>query len=304
MIPDIKDKESVIFAMKLSLWIGLLMFVIKVGAYILTGSSAILSDASESVVHVAAVLFAAYSLRLSYKEPDEEHLYGHTKISFFSAGFEGAMIVIAAIYIIYEAVHKWLQGLHLENLGIGTTLTAFAAVLNGVLGLYLLKKGKKQKSLILEANGKHVLTDSWTSLGVLAGLGLTILTGWLPWDPIFAIFVALNILYSGFGLMRQSISGLMDTADPAVHKEIIEILKTETDKHNILFHHVLHRNLGNLLWIDLHLLFPEDMSIKEAHHIATQIENSVEKNLDQDAYVTTHLEAIEDHEEVHSEGSH
>jgi cation diffusion facilitator family transporter len=301
MLNNTQDKKDLTFAMQLSLWIGLFMFVIKIGAYYLTGSAAILSDAAESVVHVAAVIFAAYSLKLSYKEPDDEHLYGHTKISFFSAGFEGAMIVIAAIYIIYEAIFKWLTGLYLENLGIGTGLTAFAAVLNGALGYYLVKKGKTKKSIILEANGKHVLTDSWTSLGVLIGLGLTLLTGWLPWDPIFAILVALNILYSGFGLIRRSISGLMDTADPEVHKKIINILKTETAEKGILFHNVMHRNLGNLLWVDLHLLFPQETSIKEAHRISTQIENIIEKNLDQQAYVTSHLESIEDHEQVHSD---
>lgn len=301
MLNDTKEKKDLTFAMQLSLWIGLLMFFIKIGAYFLTGSAAILSDAAESVVHVAAVVFAAYSLKLSYKEPDDEHLYGHTKISFFSAGFEGAMIVIAAIYIIYEAISKWLSGLYLENLGVGTILTAFAAVLNATLGFYLVKKGKQKKSIILEANGKHVLTDSWTSLGVLVGLGLTLLTDWLPWDPIFAILVALNILYSGFGLIRRSVSGLMDTADPEVHKQILDILKKDTKTHKILFHNVMHRNLGNLLWVDLHLLFPQDTSIKEAHRIATLIENSIEEQLDQRAYVTSHLESIEDHEEVHSD---
>lgn len=179
------------------------------------------------------------------------------------------MIVIAAFYIIYEAVSKWIAGLYLENLGTGTALTGFAALLNGFLGFYLLQKGKKNNSIILEANGKHVLTDSWTSLGVLAGLALTLLTGWLPWDPIFAILVAINILYSGFGLIKRSVSGLMDAADPKIHKKIIEILEKETKSYGILFHNVLHRNLGNLLWVDLHLLFPQNTSIKEAHR-ATQ----------------------------------
>ncbi len=140
-----------------SLVIGVLMFVMKVGAYLLTGSAAILSDAAESVVHVAAVAFAAYSLRLSFRPADDQHLYGHTKISFFSAGFEGAMIILAALYIIYEVVAKWRAGLHLENLGLGTGLTALAMVINGVLGGYLVWLGKQKRSIILEANGKHVL---------------------------------------------------------------------------------------------------------------------------------------------------
>ncbi|MRR37284.1 cation diffusion facilitator family transporter, partial [bacterium] len=177
------DRKQLTFAMRLSLAVGLLMFVMKVGAYALTGSAAILSDAAESVVHVAAVVFAAYSLKLSYKPADENHPYGHAKISFFSAGFEGAMIILAAVYIIYESIHKWFLGLHLENLGAGTALTAAAAAINGGLGAYLVWLGRRKKSLILSANGKHVLTDCWTSIAVLVGLGLVLVTKWLPFDP-------------------------------------------------------------------------------------------------------------------------
>jgi cation diffusion facilitator family transporter len=294
-----KNRAALTFAMRLSLVIGILMFVMKMGAYLLTGSTAILSDAAESVVHVAAVAFATYSLKLSYRPADETHLYGHAKISFFSAGFEGAMIVFAAVYIIYEAVHEWMTGLHLENLGQGTAITALAAVINGGLGAYLLWLGKKRKSLILEANGKHVMTDCWTSLGVLVGLTFTLVTGWLPWDPIFAILVAVNILFSGFGLIRKSVTGLMDGADPRVHQQLIDILDRETKKHKVLYHHVLHRDLGETHWVELHLLFPESTSIKDAHRTATDIEKVIERNIEPTARVTSHLEAIEDHHEVH-----
>jgi cation diffusion facilitator family transporter len=304
MIKDEKDKSHLIFAMRISLWIGILMLFIKISAYLLTGSAAILSDAAESVVHVLAVVFAAYSLRLSLKPADPDHPYGHAKVSFFSAGFEGAMIIFAALYIIYEAVSKWLSGLYLEHLGIGTSLTALAMGINGFLGIYLVKVGKKRKSIILEANGKHVLTDSWTSLGVIVGLGLTILTGWLPWDPIFAILVALNILYSGFGLIRRSVSGLMDTADPQIHTQLIEILDKETQKHGIGYHHLLHRNLGYLHWVELHLLFPKNTTVSDAHRTATEIEKVIDERLEPGARITTHLESIEDHEEIHSNGSH
>jgi cation diffusion facilitator family transporter len=173
------DRKAMNFAMNLSLGIGILMFIMKVGAYLLTGSAAILSDAAESVVHVAAVIFAACSLRLSYRPADEDHLYGHSKISFFSAGFEGAMIILAAIYIIYESIQKWMTGLQLENLGAGTALIVVASVVNGGLGGYLVWLGRKKNSLILEANGKHVLTDCWTSIAVLVGLTLVLVTKWL-----------------------------------------------------------------------------------------------------------------------------
>ena len=301
MTPEPKHRAALTFAMRLSLVIGILMFVMKISAYLMTGSAAILSDAAESVVHVAAVIFAAYSLKLSYKPADDEHLYGHAKISFFSAGFEGAMIVIAACYIIFEAIHKWWVGLYLENLGIGTGLTALAALINGALGAYLIWIGKKRKSIILEANGKHVLTDCWTSLGVLVGLAFTLLTGWLPWDPIFAILVALNILFSGFGLVRKSITGLMDYADPDVTKQITDILDRETKRYGIIYHNVRHRDLGQTHWVELHLLFPQDVTIKDAHHIATAIEISIEGAIEPNARVTSHLEAIEDHHEIHTD---
>lgn len=298
------NRKALQWAMGLSLCIGILMLAIKMGAYLLTGSAAILSDAAESVVHVAAVGFAAYSLRLTFKPPDADHLYGHTKVSFFSAGFEGGMIILAALYIIYESSAKWLRGLHLENLGIGTGLTALAMVINVILGVYLLSTGRKRSSIILEANGKHVLTDVWTSLGVLVGLGLTLLTGWLPWDPICAILVALNILYSGAGLIRRSVGGLMDYADPQIHEKLLALLQTETTNHGIKYHGLRHRNIGDAHWVEVHLLFPTTVSVGEAHRTATAIENALLAALAKGSQVTTHLEAIEDHQAIHSTAVH
>jgi cation diffusion facilitator family transporter len=299
-----KDRAALSLGMTLSLLVGLLMLVMKLGAYLITGSAAILSDAAESVVHVVAVSFAFYSLRLSFKPPDEDHLYGHDKISFFSAGFEGSMIVIAALYIMYEAITKWIGGLSLENLGMGTALTALAAAINGYLGFYLLRLGKKRRSIVLEANGRHVLTDCWTSIGVLVGLALTMATGWLPWDPIFAILVATNILFSGVGLIRRSLSGLMDTADPAVHKKLVGILDEETRARAILYHNLRHRSLGDLHWVEVHLLFPKDTSVQQAHRMATEIEHVIQEALEPGAYVNTHLESIEDHALVHENVHH
>ncbi len=298
------DYRVLRFAMTLSLIVGLFMLLIKVGAYLLTGSAAILSDASESVVHVVAVSFAFYSLHLSQKPPDESHLYGHAKISFFSAGFEGAMIILAALYIIFEAVRKWIFGLELENLGTGTLLTAAAMVINGALGAYLLWTGKQRRSIILTANGKHVLTDCWTSLGVLIGLCLALATDWLPWDPIAAIIVATNILISGIGLIRQSVTGLMDVANPAYHEQIVALLDDARQKYQLDYHDLRHRSLGDTYWVDVHLLFHETTSIRDAHRIATEIEERITATLGQQTYVTTHLEAIEDHHLVHPPGIH
>ncbi|MEI6390176.1 MAG: cation diffusion facilitator family transporter [Verrucomicrobiota bacterium] len=293
------DRKALSFAMTLSLTIGLLMFVMKVGAYWLTGSAAILSDAAESVVHVAAVIFAAYSLKLSYKPADDSHLYGHAKISFFSAGFEGAMIILAAIYIIYESVHKWRTGLSIENLGFGVVLTGAAAAINGALGAYLVWLGRRKNSIILEANGKHVLTDCWTSIAVLVGLGLVMVTKWLPFDPICGIIMAGNILVSGTGLMKSSFAGLMDKADPETQKKLTDILIRESQNYGLTYHHLRHRNLGDAHWVEVHLVFPAGSSLADAHREATRVEQLIQNSLQPRAYVTTHLESASDHDELH-----
>lgn len=293
------DRKALRLAMRLSLGIGCLMFVMKVSAFLLTGSAAILSDAAESVVHVAAVFFAAYSLKLSDKPADDDHPYGHARIAFFSAGFEGAMIILAALFILYTSIYKWINGLHLENLGFGTALTAAAAVINGALGAYLVWLGKRKHSLILEANGKHVLTDCWTSAAVLVGLGLTLATKWLPWDPICGILMAINILVAGGNLVRSALAGLMDKADPATHKQLLELLQQQTTQHGVQYHALRHRNVGDAHFVEMHLIFPANTSLAEAHRTATQIERAIETTLRPRAHVTSHLECHSDHDELH-----
>jgi cation diffusion facilitator family transporter len=287
--------------MRLSLVVGFFMLASKTFAYWLTGSAAILSDAAESVVHVVAVSFAAYSLRLSVKPADRSHLYGHDKISFFSAGFEGAMIMIAAFYIIYVSIEKWISGLKLEHLGAGTGLTLLAAMINGGLGFYLVTIGKKNHSLILEANGKHVLTDCWTSLGVVVGLFLAMITGWLVLDPIIAILVALNILWTGGQLIRQSIGGLMDEVDPETEARIKSLLDPITQAQGIKYHGLRHRSTGSRLWIELHLLFSKGILLENAHAIATRIEDRLKDNFPSRTEVITHLETLEDHAKIHTD---
>ncbi|MGA2625111.1 MAG: cation diffusion facilitator family transporter [Bacteroidota bacterium] len=282
------------FAIQLSLVVGILILIAKMYAYLITGSAAILSDAAESVVHILAVAFAAFSLRLSLKPADEDHMYGHDRISFFSAGFEGAMIVVAAIYIIFESVHKWLGGLNLEHVDTGVHYIAIATVINALLGWYLVRQGKKYHSIVLEANGKHVLTDSWTSLGVIIGLGLILMTGWLPFDPICAIFVATNILWTGGKLMRQSISGLMDESDPLIDERLNAVLQRATEKYRVEFHDLRHRNAGNKLLIEFHLLFHEDLSLSRAHELATNIEQEIHGAFPMQTEIISHLEPLED----------
>ena len=208
------------FAMWLSLIVGLLMLVSKVTAYLFTGSSAIFSDAAESVVHVVAVAFAVFSLWLSMRPAVPQFHYGYERITFFSAGFEGAMIVLAAGSIIFTTTQKWRHGLAFDHLGNGVILVLAAGVMNAFLGWYLLRMGRRNHSLILEADGKHVLTDSWTSFGVVAGLALVMMTGWKPFDPLVAYAVAANILWSGGRLMWHSMKGLLDYSDPKIGHQI------------------------------------------------------------------------------------
>jgi len=299
---DEQELRAARFAIRLSLAVGVVMLLGKGVAYYMTGSAAILSDFAESVVHVAAVAFAAFSLRLSTKPAAPTFLYGYERITFFSAGFEGAMIVVAAVWILVEAIEKWLAGLPLEHLGSGALLLLGAGLLNAWLGWYLLRVGKRTHSLILEADGKHVLTDCFTSFGVVAGLGLVLLTGWKPFDPLVAIAVAANILWSGGRLAWQSAVGLLDYSDPAAGKQIREKLDAICDELGIHYHGVRYRTTGYRQIIEVHLLFPHATAVGEAHRLATALEERLPKELATPAEVITHLESLEDHEDVHSTG--
>jgi len=297
---DQRELEAARFAMRLSLGVGVLMLLGKTTAYYMTGSAAILSDFAESVVHVVAVAFAAFSLRLSTKPAGPTFLYGYERITFFSAGFEGAMIVVAAIWILVETVEKWLAGLPLDHLGPGTLLLLAAGLLNGWLGWYLLHVGRRSHSLILEADGKHVLTDCFTSFGVVAGLGLVMLTGWKQFDPLVAIAVAVNILWSGGRMAWRSAVGLLDYSDPETGKQIREKLDTICGELGIHYHGVRYRTTGYRQIIEVHLLFPHATPVGEAHRLATVLEERLPVELGSPAEVVTHLESQEDHEDVHS----
>lgn len=293
-----KDQQQ--FAIRTSLAVGVFMLVGKWYAFLLTNSSAILSDAAESVVHIIAVAFAAYSMWLTFQPADESHPYGHDKISFFSAGTEGFLIIVAAVFIIYESVYKLVYGITLDNLDTGTYFIFGASVINLGLGGFLVWRGKKSNSLILIANGKHVLTDSWTSFGVVAGLLLVIWTGWLPFDPIVAILVALNILWEGGKLVRQSVGGLMDEADRETEEKIKSFLDAETASRNLRYHQLRCRNSGNKLWIEFHLLLPATIMLEDAHRVSTEIEAKLNKKMETPVHIITHLEPMESHDEAHA----
>lgn len=287
------------FAIRLSLVVGFLMLAGKTYAYSITGSHAIFSDAVESVIHVFAVGFAAYSMWLSHQPPDESHPYGHEKISFFSAGMEGTLIVIAAIGIIYEAVSGWIAGLELRNLSTGTYYILAASLINLALGTYLVSRGKRHGSLILIANGQHVLTDSWTSFGVVGALLLTMWTGWLVLDPLVAIIVAVNIIWTGSKLIRRSVGGLMDEGSPDLERRIRSILDAECQKRGLQYHELRYRRSGTSVWVEVHLLLPKDMKLARAHAHATEIEAAVKTAMPDPVNIITHLEPAEIHDKAH-----
>jgi cation diffusion facilitator family transporter len=294
-----KLSDDQIQVMNLSLVVAVVLLVVKVTAAAITGSSAIYSDAAESVTHVLAVAFAAWALRLAHKPSDETHHFGHDKVAFLSSGFEGAMISAAALLILYETSRQILMGTAIASLGIGMALTGAAAAVNLVLGSALLRVGKKRHSAVLRANGEHVLADVWTSGGVLAALALVHFTGWRWWDPIFAALAAGKLLWTGWRLMRESMGGLMDEADVKVEKELRETLEAECAARGLAYHNLRHRHSGRTHWIEFHLVFPDDSGLLDAHEIATELEGRVASLVGQDVRVISHLEprSAEDREE-------
>lgn len=276
--------------MNFSFVASLVLLGVKVSGAVMTGSSAIYSDAAESVVHFLAVAFACWALRLSIKPADETHHFGHDKVSFLSAGFEGAMISAAAMLIFYEAARQFIFGVQIRNLGFGLAVTSLAAGVNLILGLALVAVGKRSESPLVRANGMHVLTDVWSSVAVLIGLCLYYVTEWVWWDPVVAILVACNILRVGILLMRESLGGLLDEADPRVESEVRELLDREVAALGLSYHNFRHRHSGRTHWVEFHLVFDDHLSVGEAHNQATRVEAMVADLLSPDGRVISHLE--------------
>ncbi len=289
--------------MNWSVGVAVVLLALKAVAAVITESSAVYADAAESVVHLLAVAFATWALRLAHKPADETHHFGHDKVAFLSSGFEGAMISAAALLILYEAGRQVIFGVEVMNLKIGAILTGVAAVINLVLGLALVRVGKKSGSPLIRANGLHVLTDVWSSIAVLIALGLIWWTGWKWWDPIAAVLAAANILRTGVGLMRQSLGGLLDEADPVVEKQVCELLDREVKERGLSYHNFRHRHSGKTHWVEFHLVFDDALTVGEAHDAATAVEASVAKLLHPDGRVISHLEPKSaEHEEESWEG--
>ena len=279
-------------AMNISLATGVLMLIAKWIAFVITGSSVIFSDAAESVVHIVAVWFAWYALRVGSRPPDEDHPYGHDKVSFMSAGVEGGLICIAAIVIIVTAVNKLLTGVTLQHVDLGVLITFGAAAVNLALGLYLIATGKKNKSLIVEANGRHVMTDVWTSAGAVGGLYAADLFDILWLDPVIAILFGANIIWEGGKLVTVSIRGLMDRTDPELLQRVQLVLTDFCTDHDCSYHRLRLRSSGNIVHVDYHLILPDEMTMHEAHTLATSCEELIRVAIDHNTEVFTHLESV------------
>ncbi len=277
-------------AVSCSLFIGIALMTIKFYAYLLTGSSAILSDALESIINIAASSFALVSILVAAKPPDKNHPYGHGKIEYFSAGFEGALIILAALGIFHFGWDHIFQPRQLPQLQEGLLLLVFATLVNLLLGMGLIRVGKKTDSLTLIADGKHIMTDVYTSGGVLAGLFLVHLTGRYWLDGTIACLVGLNILVSGAYLVRQSFAGLMNESDPGLLKEISALLSEHRKDIWIDIHQLRAWRSGNLVHIDFHLILSRHVTLEYAHYEGKELEILINKYFNGNSGVLIHLD--------------
>ena len=278
----------------LSLGVGCLMLGIKMGAYLLTGSATVLSDALESVVHVVATGFFFWCFRLTSTPPDEDHPYGHGRAEPLSIGFEGGMVALAGLAIAWEAIQVLWRGSVPGDLGIGLWLIGLAAVINLFLGLYVIKVGKATASSMLIADGQHILSDVWTSVGVLAGVGLMVVVPnpairvWL--DGGIALLLAGFIVWTASQLIRQAIASLLDEADPALLARITAAIDEIRDPRWVDIHQLRCRTAGDHIFVDFHLTVPGEWSVRDGHDAVEKLERHVLSRLARPGSVLVHLD--------------
>ncbi len=261
--------------LKLSIAVALATITLKTGAWWVSGSVSLLSDALESLVNLAGAMFALAMVTVAARPPDEEHPYGHHKAEYFSSGFEGVLIFAAALAIVWAAVQRLLNPQPLDAVGLGIVLSVVSSAMNGALAYSMLRKARQVRSVALEGDARHLFTDVWTSAGVVAGLLAVQATGWLWLDPVLAIAVALNILREGARLVWQSAGGLMDEAlEPDAKAQIDEVL-AGFDHHAIRFDHVTTRRAGQRRFVDLHMHMPAAWTLGRAAAVRTSVEQAL-----------------------------
>ena len=266
----------------------------KGAAYFYTGSVGLLSDALESLINLVAAIVALLMIKIAAQPPDEEHSFGHDKAEYFASGIEGTLIFIAALSIGYAAISGILNPRPLENLYSGLMISSIATVVNLIVGKVLIKIGKRHQSIVLEADGKHLMTDVWTSVGVILGVSAVSLTGWARLDPIIALLVAVNIVWTGFQLIRRSALGLMDTAvEPEVQEKILAVLDSFAREKAIAYHALRTRQAGAKKFISVHILVPDEWTVQQGHGMTEEIESAICRMIP-DSTIFTHLEPLED----------
>lgn len=277
----------------LSIAAALATILLKGAAWWLTGSVGMLSDALESFVNLAGSLTALAMLSLAMEPADDNHAYGHGKAEYFSSAFEGFLILVAAVSIGYAAVERLLNPQAIESVGIGLGVSVVASLINLVTARTLMAVGRKHNSITLEADAHHLLTDVWTSVGVIAGVGLVWLTGWLWLDPVIALLVAANIVWTGWQLLRRSASGLMDASIPEEQLKAVETVLEAYRRQGLDFHALRTRQAGMRAFVTLHVLVPGAWSVQQGHDWLERIEADIRRVVP-NAHVTTHLEPMED----------
>jgi len=279
---------------RLSFVVAMVLLVVKMGAWLLTGSAAILSDALESIINVVAAAFAVLSVTVAETPPDDRHPYGHGKIEFYAAWFEGMLILLASVLIFWESWDKIFHPEPLPNLGSGIALLVAAGLVNLWLGVLLTSRGKRSGSLTLIADGEHVLTDVYTSGGVLIGLGLVAVTGWLWLDGLIACLVGCNIAWTGVDLVRRSVAGFMNESDPALLENICTLLRDNRHPSWIDIHRLRAFKSGREIHVDLHLILPRDLRLAEAHEQVVAMEDLLRKGLGPEADIMIHADPCAD----------
>lgn len=276
----------------LSIAAALATIALKAGAYLLTGSVGLLSDALESVVNLVAAIVALVALTISTREPDVEHAYGHTKAEYFSSGLEGALIFIAALGIIASAIPRLIQPQPLEQVGVGLVISVVASLVNGAVAWRLFRAAKAYRSITLNADARHLITDAWTSVGVVLGVALVGITGWNRLDAIIALAVAVNIIWSGWSLVQRSMHGLMDTTLPQEDLDIIEdVLERFRREYGIETHAFRTREAGRRRFVSLHVLVPGEWTVDRGHELTERLELDIQRALS-DTSVFSHLEPL------------
>jgi cation diffusion facilitator family transporter len=285
----------------LSIAAGFATIALKTGAWLVTGSVGLLSDAAESLVNVAAAVVALGALRWALRPADEEHAYGHAKAEYFSAGVEGSLIVVAAAGIAVTAVQRLLDPQPLDDVGVGVAISAAASVINLGVGVLLVREGRRQRSITLEADGRHLMTDVLTSAGVIAGVVAVAATGWEPLDPLIALAVAANIVVAGVGLLRRSVAGLMDRALDEDEQQRIQAALARFEPAGVRFHALRTRQAGRRGFVSVHILVPGAWTVQRGHDLAEDVEAAVRTEL---PYVTvfTHVEPVEDPRSLADQG--